>query len=100
MHLMGVSIGNLRGIPPEIDVTVRIELAQSAHPVGGSTVHVKGDFSKVAQLPESVIQVPVPLGPLLFPQADLYKVVLLVNGDIVGSRDFRVNSITINPQVS
>jgi hypothetical protein len=95
-----VSIANLRGIPEEIDITIRIELSPSAHPVGGSTVRIKGDFSRAAQYPESVIQVPVPIGPISLPQAGLYKAVLLVNGEAVASREFRVNSITINTQPS
>jgi hypothetical protein len=95
-----VSLGNLHGISPEIDVTIRIEMAQTAHPVSGSTIHIKGDFTRASQLPEAVIQLPVPIGPLVLAQPGLYKAVLLVNGSVVNSRDFRVNSITANPQIS
>jgi hypothetical protein len=92
-----VFIGNLRGIPLENDVTLRIEQAQTAHPLSGTTIHIKGDFAQISLLPESVIQLPIPVGPLTLQYPGLYKAVLLVNGNIVASRDFRVNVITANP---
>lgn len=90
----GVSIGNLRNAPSEFDVTIRVELAQNAHPLGGSTIHIKGDFTQVAQFPESVIQLPIPIGPLTFNEPGLYKAVLLIDGNSINHREFRVISTT------
>lgn len=84
-------ISNLRADPGEIKITIRIENSDSGHVICSSTAGI-GFKGKVDR--NEVFEVPIGMGAITFPGAGLYKAVVLVNNESIGSRDLNVKSIT------
>jgi len=91
--IVTVLLTNLRG-KVELKVSVRIEEVGSGHVVASSTSEVT---SKTEVSQKEVVEIPFGIPPALFPNAGIYKAVILVNNEAVGSRELVVRTITALP---
>ena len=89
-------ITNLAGQIDKLTITARVEQPKSGHVVRSSSIEI--GFKKPIDKDE-IFEIPFGLPPCIFPAAGVYQIVVLVNNEKVGHRDFRVNPITNTPQI-
>lgn len=90
-----VCLTNLRGKLENFKVSIRIEEKTSALAVGSSG----GEVGTSKELtPSDTVQIPFQIAAT-FPSAGLYNVVVLAQGDVLGSRDLVVNPVTSIPNM-
>jgi hypothetical protein len=88
-----VSLTNLRGKLDGFKIAIRIENKASSLVAASSVIEI-GSVAEVT--PSEVLQVPIPIA-CNFASAGLYSVVLLVEGDVIASRDLTVIPVTAAP---
>jgi hypothetical protein len=92
-----VAVTNLRGQLKELNVTVRIEDPKSGHVLSSSGGHLQftGREGEVPTLqPSMVLELPIPMTNVTFPQAGTYSAVVLVDNELLDRRNFGVVAIT------
>jgi hypothetical protein len=89
-------LANLAGTFLELELTCRIEDKGSAHVVFSSSANIK--FPAETTFNKNVIMaLSTPVEGVSFPKPGLYTIVLLLNGDKVGERDFNVSQKPAKP---
>jgi hypothetical protein len=85
-----VSLSNFRGKLDHFKVAIRIEEKSSGYVVAsaGGEIGTNADIK-----PTETVQVPFQLTGI-FPSAGLYSVIVLAQGEPIGSRDLIVNPVT------
>ena len=82
-------IANVAGTFSELELTCRVEEKGSAHVVFSISTNLK--FPAETTFDRSVIMaLSTPVAGIVFPKPGLYTIVLLLNGEEVGKRDFNV----------
>lgn len=86
-----VSITNLTGDPEKVKIAVRIEDGSSGHVLCSTGADVLGEkpFER-----HFSIEIPFPMGRVVFQSAGTYQVVVLVNSEIIGKRNIIVVPVT------
>ena len=87
-----VWVTNIEGTLSEIDLTARIEQKDSAHVVFSSSMKLPLGGEKNFKR-DNILAFSVPVPGINFPTPGTYTVVVLLNGDEVGKRDFNVLQI-------
>ena len=88
-----VSLTNLRGKLEGFKIAIRIEHKASSLVAASSAIEI-GSAAEVK--PTEIFQIPIPIA-CNFASAGLYSVVLLVEGDVLASRDLTVTAVTATP---
>ncbi len=88
-----VSLTNLRGKLERFKIAIRIEHKASNLVAASAAIEI-GSLAEVK--PSEVLQIPVPMS-CNFASAGLYSVVLLVEGEVLASRDLTVMAVTAAP---
>lgn len=86
-----VAFTNVRQKVERFHLAMRIEDAKSGHAVTSGMIEI--GFTEVPSQ-EDVIEVPFRFPSFQFPSAGLYKVIFLIDNEVVGSRYLPVRSIT------
>ena len=91
-------ITNIRGqVEKPIVVAVRVEDPRTGQ-VLANTVGNIGVMPQFTFTGTEVIEVPFPIQPIAFQSPGNYTVIVMVDGEKIGSRNLPVNSITAMPQ--
>jgi len=87
------SLTNLRGKLDRFKIAIRIEHKASNLVAASAAIEI-GSAAEIK--PSEVLQIPIPVS-CNFASAGLYSVVLLVEGDVLASRDLTVMAVTAAP---
>lgn len=86
-------VANVSGSVTALDLTTRIEEKGTAHVVFSNSI--RHDFGKQHVLdPTAIVALNTPITGIIFQKPGLYSIVLLLNGNPVGERDFHVKLIS------
>jgi hypothetical protein len=88
-----VSLTNLRGKLDRFKVAIRIEHKASSLVAASAAIEI-GSAAEIK--PSEIVQVPIPIA-CNFAAAGLYSVVLLVEGEVLASRDLDIIAVTAAP---
>ncbi len=88
-----VSLTNLRGKLDRFKIAIRIEHKASNLVAASAAIEI-GSAAEIK--PSEVLQIPIPVS-CNFASAGLYSVVLLVEGEVLASRDLTVTAVTAAP---
>lgn len=75
-----------------LNLTVRIEDRQSGHVL--ASMAAKVEFQDAVLPPNTMVEIPLPVGSMMIPSAGTYRVVALVNDEKISERTFVVTSLT------
>ena len=90
-------VSNLAGTVSQLELTLRVEEKGSAHVMFSTST--KLNFSKPQTFDQAtVMALAVPVMGVVFQSPGLYTIVLLVDGEEAGRRDFNVISAASNPK--
>lgn len=85
-------VTNVQGSVNELDFTIRIQEKSSAHVVFSSSskinFHEQQNFER-----DKVLAISTPVVGMAISNPGIYSVVLILNGDEIGSRDFQVRLV-------
>jgi hypothetical protein len=85
-----VLLTNLRGPLERFPITIRIEHARTGHVLASAS----GELNAPPELSKTeIIEVPVQLPPINYPEPGIYKVVVLAENASLGERDLTVGSL-------
>jgi hypothetical protein len=88
--IVTVLVTNLKGKLDRFPITVRIEGATTGHVLASSVA----ELTTEKEVPRSeVFEIPVAIPPINYPEAGVYKVVILAQNEPLGSRDLTVRSL-------
>lgn len=89
-------IANLSGSLSQIELTCRVEEKGSAHVMFSTATRLSFEVPQVFDK-TAVVALAVPVLGVVFQKPDLYTIVLLLNGEEVGRRDFNVLALPVGP---
>lgn len=91
---VAVWLSNFKGVPPMIDVTIRIEEAQSWHVMASARNHMepKPDTPPIPQ--DAVLGLTFSFRSVTFPSPGTYSIVVLVNNEEMGKQPLIVSPLT------
>jgi len=84
-------ITNLSGQLEKLTVTVRVEDPRSGHVINSSSIEI--GFKKGLEKDE-IFEIPFRIAPSQFHTTGIYQLVVLINNERLGHKDFRVDSTT------
>jgi hypothetical protein len=89
-----VGVTRIRGTVDALNVTARIEVAESAHVISSSNALIQFSKDGPSIQPEVVFEVPLPFSGVVFQNPGKYSVVILVDTEEVGRRMLEVAPVT------
>jgi len=87
------SISNLRGKLDRLKIAIRVEDKSSSLVVASAAIEIG---SPIDVKPSDVLQIPMPIA-CSFGSAGVYSVVILVQNEVIGTRDLTVLPVTTAP---
>lgn len=82
-------IQNIEGQIENLAISVRIESVKSGHVVASATVNISAEKSFNRS---DIIQVPFGIPACQFPAQELYQIIAMVEGDVIGKRPLAIYS--------
>jgi hypothetical protein len=89
-----VAVTGIRGAIRTLNITARIEVAESAHVISSANAQIQFQENNPPVQPEIIFEVPLPFNGVIFQNPGRYSVVILVDTEEVGRRTLEVAPIT------
>jgi hypothetical protein len=89
-----VGVTGIRGAINSLNVTARIEVAESAHVISSSNAQLQFPKDNPPVQPDVIFEVPLPFAGVVFQNPGKYSVLILVDTEEVGTRMLEVVPIT------
>jgi hypothetical protein len=89
--IVTVLVTNLEGRLERFPITVRIEGARTGHVLASSVA----ELTMNQEVPRTeIFEVPVPIPPINYPEAGVYKIKVLAQNEALGERDLTVRTLS------
>lgn len=89
-----VGVTRIRGAISTLNVTARIEVAESAHVISSSNAQIQFPKDNPPIQPDAIFEIPLPFAGVIFQNPGKYSVVILVDTEEVGRRLLEVAPVT------